>query len=139
MPLTPEARPPRIRTPRSETAIGRLLTPLPSFAHKPLSLLLTPPNFGTNGQNRPRPKTTSAAGKTPSAAIIAITIPVAQTRPRALLPARSANERVSSASVTVVPDAMIAGPAPRIAFAMATCLSSCKSNSSRYRAINSSA
>ena len=120
MPPTPEASAPSTNTPRIETATGFLLTPRPSFAHSPLSLLFTPPNLGTNGQKRPRPKTTSAAGSTTKAEIIAITTPVAQTIPSERFPARSAKVRVSNARVTVEPEAIIAGPAPRTALAMAS-------------------
>ena len=105
--------------PAIETITGRLLTPRPSLAQRPLSDLFTPPNFGINGQNKPLPKTTRAAGSTTRAANIAITIPPATTSPSVLLPPSSANRRVSSARATVPPEAIIAGATPRSALFIA--------------------
>ena len=130
-PLAPEARPPKMPRPTRATMIGRLLTPRPSFAHRPVSLLLTPPTFGATGQKIQRPKLTSAAGSTKSAAIMARNTPVAQAIPRARVPSRPAKVRVESARITVRPEAMIAGAAPRQAARIASRRSAYLSSSSR--------
>ena len=85
-PVAPKLKIARITKPAIETMTGRLLTPRPSLAQRPFSDLFTPPNFGTNGQNKPRPKTTIAAGRTTRAAYMAMMIPPATTSPRVRFP-----------------------------------------------------
>ena len=130
-PVLPRANAPRTSTPTTATVRGRLLTPRPSFAQIPLSVLLTPPSFGVPGQKIQRPNETSAAGSTNSAEIRATTIPTAQARPRARVPARSANESVSRARITVPPEAKMAPKDSRQATAIASRRSAKWSNSSR--------
>ena len=130
-PVAPKLRIAKITKPAIETITGRLLTPRPSFAQRPFSDLFTPPNFGTNGQNKPRPKTTIAAGKTTKAANIAITIPPATTKPRVLFPPSCAKSKVSRARATVPPEAKTAGVTPLSALFIAWWRSSFSSNSSR--------
>ena len=59
------------------------------------------PTRGTNGQNRPRPKTTIAAGSTNSPNTIATTTPTAEEKPIARRLSCCASSRASSESVTV--------------------------------------
>ena len=116
----PSAKAPSTRTPKTATVRGRLETPRPSFAHTPFSVLLTPPTLGVPGQKIQRPNDTSAAGSTNSALIKATTIPTAQAIPSARVPARSANESVSSAKITVPLEATIASNDSRQATAIAS-------------------
>ena len=84
-----------------------------------------------NGQNDQRPAMTSTAGNSVSIEIIAIAMPVAPIGPRPEVPSTSASIRQSNAEITVNPEAMIAGPARRSAFAIASCRSSWSRSSSR--------
>ena len=90
-------------------------------------------------QNARRPQIVSSAGSSVSMVIIAIAMPSAPIGPRPAVPSTSAMVRHSSAAITVAPDATIAGPAVRRASAIASCLSSCLRNSSRYLDTSSSA
>ena len=85
-PVAPKLKIARMINPAIDTITGRLLTPRPSLAQRPFSDLFTPPNFGTKGQNKPRPKTTIAAGRTTKAANMAMIIPPATTSPRVRFP-----------------------------------------------------
>ena len=118
-PVAPKLKIAKIAKPAIETITGRLLTPRPSFAQRPFSDLFTPPNFGTNGQNKPRPNTTIAAGSTTKAANIAMMIPPATTSPRVRLPPSCANSKVRRAKATVPPEANTAGVTPRSALFIA--------------------
>ena len=61
-------------------------------------------------QNALRPKITSSAGSMVSIEIIAIPTPIAPIGPRPAVPLTSARLSVSSARITVSPEARIAGP-----------------------------
>ena len=82
-------------------------------------------------QNALRPKITSSAGSMVSIEIIAMPTPIAPIGPRPAVPLTSARLSVSSARITVSPEARIAGPAVRSATRIAACLSSWRRNSSR--------
>ncbi len=82
-------------------------------------------------QNALRPQITSSAGSMVSIEIIAIPTPMAPIGPRPAVPLTSASESVSSARITVSPEARIAGPAVPSATFIASCLSSCRRSSSR--------
>ena len=82
-------------------------------------------------QNARRPQITSSAGSTVSIEIIASATPIAPTGPSPAVELTSAMVSVSSAAITVRPEARIAGPALRSAIAIASCLSSCLRSSSR--------
>jgi hypothetical protein len=71
------------------------------------------------GQKTPRGKVTISAGSKVSITTMPTATPMASTGPRLLVEFSSAADRVSSASTTVVPLAMIAGPARRSASAIA--------------------
>ena len=62
------------------------------------------------GQNQLRPQIVSSAGSIVSIEIIAIPTPIAPIGPRPAVPLTSAIESVSSAAITVRPEAKIAGP-----------------------------
>ena len=51
-------------------------------------------------------------------------MPIAPIGPRPAVPLTSASDKRSSAAITVIPEAKIAGPAVRSAIAIASCLSS---------------
>ncbi len=91
------------------------------------------------GQKARRPQITSQAGSSVSIASIATATPSAPIGPRPDVPLTSASMRHSSAAMTVMPEAKIAGPAVRSASAIASCLSSWVRSSSRYRATSSNA
>ena len=82
-------------------------------------------------QNARRPVMASIAGSSVSIVIIATAMPIAPIGPRPAVPSTSASDRHSSAAITVQPEAKIAGPAVRMASAIASCLSSCLRSSSR--------
>ena len=63
--------------------------------------------------------------------IIASATPIAPIGPSPAVPLTSATLSVSSAAITVSPEARIAGPALRSAIAIASCLSSWRRSSSR--------
>ena len=66
-------------------------------------------------------------------------MPIAATGPSPEMSAESATSKQSIPAMTVRPLARMAGPARRMAMAMASCRSACLRSSSRYRAISSSA
>ena len=82
-------------------------------------------------QNALRPKIASSAGSMVSIEIIAIPTPMAPIGPSPAVPLTSARLSVSSATITVSPEARIAGPAVCSATRIASCLSSWRRNSSR--------
>ena len=82
-------------------------------------------------QNALRPKIASSAGSMVSIEIIASPTPIAPIGPRPAVPLTSARLSVSSATITVRPEARIAGPAVWSATRIASCLSSWRRNSSR--------
>ena len=90
-------------------------------------------------QNALRPQITSSAGSIVSIEIIAIPTPMAPIGPRPAVPLTSARLSVSNARITVIPEARMAGPAVRSATRIASCLSSWRRNSSRYRLTSSNA
>ena len=92
-----------------------------------------------NGQKARRPVIASSAGRMVSIETIARAIPIAPIGPRPAVELTSANESVSRAAITVAPEARITGPVRRIATRTASCLSSCRRSSSRYRDTSSSA
>ena len=73
----------------------------------------------------------SSAGSSVSMVIMATAMPTAPIGPRPAVPSTWAIDRQSSAAITVQPEAKIAGPAVRMASAIASCLSSCLRSSSR--------
>ena len=82
-------------------------------------------------QNALRPKMASIAGRKVSIESIATAMPIAPIGPIPEVALTSAIESASSAAITVMPEAKIAGPAVRSAIASASCLSSCLRSSSR--------
>ncbi len=122
--------------PAIQTVRGRVATRSPTRRQKPcVSSTPACPVWGIvsspGDQNARRPQITSAAGSTVSIEIIASATPIAPTGPSPAVEFTSARLSVSSAAITVRPEARIAGPAPRSAFAIASCSSSCLRSSSR--------
>ena len=74
---------------------------------------------------------TSSAGSRVSIESIATAMPIAPIGPMPEVALTSAIDSVSSAAITVRPEAKIAGPAVRSARRSASCLSSCLRSSSR--------
>ena len=115
-----------------QTRRGRRATRSPICRQAPcVSSVPSLPKCGTRGQNARRPQITSHAGSSVSIASIATATPSAPIGPRPEVPLTSASVRHSSAAITVMPDAKIAGPAVRKASAIASCLSSWRRSSSR--------
>jgi hypothetical protein len=83
------------------------------------------------GQKARRPQMTRRAGSRVSIDSIATAIASAPIGPSPAVPFSSARVRHSSAAITVIPEARIAGPALRRASAIASWRSSCLRNSSR--------
>ena len=121
------------------TGRGRRAMRLPIRAHGPRLVGSSEPYRGRSGQNTQRPVMTSSAGSSVIMASRPTPTPIAATGPSPEMSAESAASRQSIAAITVRPLAKIAGPARRMATAMASCRSSCLRSSSRYRAISSSA
>jgi hypothetical protein len=86
---------------------------------------------GTNGQKARRPKMVSSAGSRVSMESAAHATPIAAIGPIPEVPLTFAIIRQKSAAITVAADASTAGPADRIAAAMASCRSSLWWSSSR--------
>ena len=79
---------------------------------------------GTNGQKARRPKIVSSAGSRVSIESAAHATPIATIGPMPEVPLTFAIVRQKSAAITVAADASTAGPAARIAAAIAPCRSS---------------
>ena len=123
----------------TQTRRGLRATAQPTRAHIPRYVGSADPKPGRYGQKMPRGKVTRRAGSKVSMATMPTATPMASTGPRLLVAFSSAADRVSSATMTVEPLAMIAGPARRSASAIAAWRRSCRRSSSRYRATMSSA
>ena len=89
------------------------------------------PTRGMKGQKARRPKIVSRAGRMVSIETIAIAMPIAPIGPRPEVPLTSASDSVSSAAITVAPEARMTGLVRRSVTRMASCLSSCRRSSSR--------
>ena len=111
----------------------------PSLRQAPSRAVSSLPSRGTNGQNARRPAISSSAGRRVSIAIAATATPIAPTGPSPAVELTEANERQSSAATTVPAEAAIAGPARARAMRIASCRSSTRRSSSRYRAVRRSA
>ena len=79
---------------------------------------------GTKGQKARRPKIVSSAGSSVSIESAAQATPIATIGPMPEVPLTFAIVRQNSAAITVAADASTAGPADRIAAAIASCRSS---------------
>ena len=101
-------RPTRVRGRRATRSPTRRQAPCVSSA--PAS-----PKCGTRGQKARRPKIASSAGSSVSIETIATPTPSAPIGPRPAVPLTLASDSDSSASMTVTPEAKIAGPARRSA------------------------
>ena len=86
---------------------------------------------GMNGKKTQRPKIASNAGSTVSIVSIATAMPSAPIGPSPDVPLTFASVRHSSAAMTVMPEAKIAGPAVRRAIANASWRSAWRRSSSR--------
>ena len=89
---------------------------------------------GTNGQNARRPQIVSSAGSSVSMESAAQATPIAAIGPMPEVPLTFAIVRQSRPAITVAAEANTAGPAERIAAAMASWRSSRWCSSSRYLA-----
>ena len=123
----------------TQTTRGRTAMRRPTRAQNPRLVGSGEPNVGLTGQKILRPKISSSAGSKVIIDSSATATPMASTGPRLLVEFSSANDSVSSPRITVPALAMMAGPARRRASAMASCRSSCRRSSSRYRAVSSRA
>jgi hypothetical protein len=123
----------------TQTARGRWAIRPPRRAQKPVAVGSAEPNLGRAGQNSQRPQITRNAGSSVIMASRPTTMPSAATGPRPAVELSSASVRIDMPTATVAALAMIAGPARCRAIAIASCRSSCLRNSSRYRAMSSSA
>ena len=116
----------------THTRRGRALTRSATRLQRPcVASAPSSPKWGMNGQNARRPKITSSAGSRVSIETIATPMPIAPIGPRPAVPFSSASVRHSSAAITVMPDARIAGPAVFMASSIASWRSSCLRSSSR--------
>ena len=138
-PVRPRAIAPSTSAVVTQTIRGRGAMPLPTRAHSPREVGSAEPKAGRTGQNTHRPVITSRAGSSVIIASRATATPMASTGPMPLVEFSSATVRASRLTMTVPPLATTAGPARRSATAIASCRSSWRRSSSRYRAVSSSA
>ena len=102
------------------TTRGRMAIHRPILAQKPPWVGSAVPYLGRTGQKIHRPQITSSAGSRVIMASRAMPMPIAATGPSPEMSADSATSRQSMLTMTVVPLAMIAGPALRSASAIAS-------------------
>jgi hypothetical protein len=138
-PVSPRAMTPSTSAVTIQTARGRTAMRRPTPAQNPRVVGSAEPKAGLTGQKIRRPKISSSAGSSVIIDSSATATPMASTGPRLLVEFSSANDSVSRLRITVPALAMMAGPARRMASAMASCRSSWRRSSSRYRAVSNSA
>lgn len=138
-PSIPIAMAPRTSVVPIHTIRGRRETAVPTRVQMPSLAASADPYDGFTGQKIQRPQMTSRAGIRVTMASSPTRMPTAQAGPSPWVELRVASISSIRLTATVAALAMIAGLERYRASAIASCRSSCRSNSSRYREMSRSA